>query len=830
MDKRELLKKFTKDWKTYYALDVFKKRGFERKKCRTCGKNFWALDKKRKVCGDSTCEPYSFIGKKVGWKHDYVDTWREFANFFQSKGYSVIRRYPTIARWRDDTWFVQASIYNFQPHVVSGESDPPANPLVVAQPSLRFNDIENIGVTSRHNSCFVMIGQHRFVSGQRRDWKEQDIDLVIEALKHFKIPEKSITFAEAVWMGGGNAGPCFEVFANGMELLTTVFMQFSITPSGALKELPLKIIDFGWGLERLAWLLNGTASSYEIAYDPVDKKFAKAIGFKLDAGFMKKFAKVNANMDLNETDQENAIKRAAKSMKMKPELLRKKLEPIRAFYSILDHSRALLFALADGALPSNTGGGHNLRFILRRALRLGEQFGWPVDLVWLAREHAMALYGKSVSRRVTSSEGEELMENIDITPSASGALSGPMYPELRQSLPDVERILNYEVQKYKESKQKVEQFLNNYLKKKKSLDEKDLVQIYESQGALPEDVAVAAEKLGVKVRIPKDFYSKIAVKHTKVERRPQAKFSLPQDLPATIQLFYQDERMREFDARVLKIIDNRYVVLDKTAFFPTTGGQWNDTGNFNRASKVVDVQRVGNVIVHEVENIKFREGQIVHGELDWDRRLQLMRHHTAIHIVNGLTHTQLGNHVWQAGVEKTPEKARLDVTHFQTPSKEELMEIERKANEAVLAQIPVSKKVLKRTEAEQKYGMKIYQGGTFPGASVRIVEIPGIDLEACGGTHCSNTIEVGTIKLVGSKKLQDGVIRIELVAGKKAIEHAQKEKQLLEQSAEVFSVQPEQLPKTSERFFNEWKNQRKELEKHKTSQQGQQRPQVQHKK
>ena len=823
MDKKELQKKFTKDWKTYYALDVFNKRGYQRKHCKKCGKNFWTSDKKRKVCGDSTCETYSFIGKKVGWKHDYVDTWREFANFFQSKGYSVIRRYPTIARWRDDTWFVQASIYDFQPHVVSGESEPPANPLVVAQPSLRFNDIENIGVTSRHNSNFVMIGQHRFVSGNRTDWKEQDIDLVIECLKHFKISEKSITFAEAVWMGGGNAGPCFEVFVNGMELLTTVFMQFAITSTGALKELPLKIIDFGWGLERLAWLLNGTPTSYEIAYDPVDKKFANAIGFKRDEAFMKKLSTVNANMDLTEVDEELAIKQAAKSLKMKPEALRAKLEPVRAFYSILDHSRALLFALADGAIPSNTGGGHNLRFILRRALRLGEQFGWPVDLVWLAREHAMALYGKTVSRHVTSSEGEELMEVLDTTSPASGILSGPMYPELRQALPDVEKILNYEIQKYKESKQKVEQFLNNYLKKKKSLDEKDLVQIYESQGALPEDVQLAAGKLGVKVKIPKDFYSKVASKHAKPDKKLMAKFSLPQGLPQTAQLFYQDERMREFDARVLKILDNRYVILDKTAFFPTTGGQWNDTGNFNRSSKVISVDRVGNVIVHEVENIKFREGQVVRGELDWDRRLQLMRHHTAIHIVNGLAHSQLGNHVWQAGVEKTPEKARLDLTHFQTPTKEELMEIERKANEAVLAQIPVTKKVLKRTEAEQKYGMKIYQGGTFPGATVRIVEIPGVDLEACGGTHCSNTIEVGPIKLLGSKKLQDGVIRIELVAGKKAVEHAQKEKQLLEQSSEVFSVQPEQLPKTSERFFREWKEQRKELEKHKAQQRSQQK-------
>jgi alanyl-tRNA synthetase len=200
-----------------------------------------------------------------------------------------------------------------------------------------------------------------------------------------------------------------------------------------------------------------------------------------------------------------------------------------------------------------------------------------------------------------------------------------------------------------------------------------------------------------------------------------------------------------------------------------------------------------------------------------------MRHHTAIHIINGLSHSQLGNHVWQAGVEKAPDKARIDITHFQTLNKDELAELERRANAAVLAQIPVTKKVLKRTEAEQKYGMKIYQGGTFPGATVRIVSIEGVDLEACGGTHCSNTIEVGPIKLLGSKKLQDGVIRIELVSGKRAVEEIQKDRQLLDKSAEIFSVQVEQLPKTSERFFREWKEQRKELDKFKTS--AQQKPQ-----
>src|SRR3989344_5274947 len=240
LTKKDLFKQFQKDWKQHYALKVFEERGFARKQCRACKKFFWTLDKKRTKCGDSSCEQYSFIGKKVVKQaFDYTDTWTEFANFFKSKGRTVIPRYPTIARWRDDTWFVQASIYDFQPHVVSGEVRPPANPLVVPQPCFRFNDIENIGVTSRHYSGFVMIGQHNFVSsaGHVGHWKDEDVCLVIDVLKHFGINEKEISMVENVWMGGGNAGPCFELFVRGLEILTMVMMQFSVTDDG-LKELP----------------------------------------------------------------------------------------------------------------------------------------------------------------------------------------------------------------------------------------------------------------------------------------------------------------------------------------------------------------------------------------------------------------------------------------------------------------------------------------------------------------------------------------------------------------------------------------------------------------
>ena len=346
IDKKKLASQFSKDWKKHYNLEVFANRGFIRKRCNSCKKFFWTSDKKRNKCGDSTCEPYGFIGKKIKGATDYTGTWLKFSDFFAKNGRTTINRYPTIARWRDDTIFTQASIYAFQPYVVTGAVRPPANPLVMAQPCFRFNDLENIGITQRHYSGFVMLGQHNFISSKFRhniNWKDDDIKLVFDAMNNFGIKDQDITLSESVWAGGGNAGPAFEGFYKGMEFVTTVFMQYQATPSG-LKELPIKTIDFGWGLERLAWLLNGTPTSYEVAFNPVDKKFARELKLNFNSALMKKYVLNSANMDLTEVDANKAWKTVAKKIKVDEEKLKTEIERVQAFYSILDHSRTLLFA------------------------------------------------------------------------------------------------------------------------------------------------------------------------------------------------------------------------------------------------------------------------------------------------------------------------------------------------------------------------------------------------------------------------------------------------------------------------------------------------------
>ena len=168
--KKEFKLKASKDYEKFYAVKVLREEGFMRKHC-DCGTYFWTADEKQNTCGDPNCSGgfRFFENNPAKKKLDYIKTWKRFAKLFKKWGYTPIPRYPVTARWRDDTDFVQASIYDFQPFVVSGEVKPPANPLVVPQFCLRFNDIDNVGITGAHYVGFVMIGQHAFLPKEQFD-------------------------------------------------------------------------------------------------------------------------------------------------------------------------------------------------------------------------------------------------------------------------------------------------------------------------------------------------------------------------------------------------------------------------------------------------------------------------------------------------------------------------------------------------------------------------------------------------------------------------------------------------------------------------------------
>src|SRR3989338_4915598 len=242
----------------HYPAAKLKELGLSRGKCQKCGKNFWAADPARKVCGDAACQGgFTFIGNSPARQQfDYLGAWKAFEKYFTKLGYLSLPRKPVVARWREDVYWVGASVYGFQPYVVSGEIKPPARAVIIPQLSLRFNDIDNVGITGSHYVCFDMLGQLHFE-------KKQDYDVPLYLEEYFNwihqgmgVPKEELVLHEDAWAGGGNFGPCIEFFSRGCEIGNQVYMQYKVTETCS-EELDIKVLDMGQGHERIPWFTQG---------------------------------------------------------------------------------------------------------------------------------------------------------------------------------------------------------------------------------------------------------------------------------------------------------------------------------------------------------------------------------------------------------------------------------------------------------------------------------------------------------------------------------------------------------------------------------------------
>jgi len=507
-----------------------------------------------------------------------------------------------------------------------------------------------------------------------------------------------------------------------------------------------------------------------------------------DTVLFRKFAPFASLLNVDEVEDINkAWTSVAEKVGVEVSVLKDKIMPMTAIYSIAEHSRSLLLAITDGGLPSNVGGFYNLRVIFRRMMGFLDKYEWndKIDLKKLLRLHAQFLE--------------------------------PIFPELQDAVNEVYIILEHESKRYRESRQREHSIISNIIAKNESITTVRLIELYDSNGINPQELSAEAWKQKLVIDVPENFYKLVAEKHEhdslKVQEKIQTQTKKDKhyefgDL-RTEALYFDHYDLIDFKSVVLKIIhdtvDKKYmVVLDRTAFYPTSGGQLHDIGTINKC-KVLDVFKQGKIIVHVLEDIDFYEGQQVHGRIDLDRRIQLAQHHTATHVLNGAARKVLGNHVWQAGASKTLEKARLDITHYENLDKDQLSQIEEYANRIIRENIPVNKSFMKRNIAEAMYGFRIYQGGAVPGKDLRIVDIIGFDVEACGGTHLDITGDIGQIKILKSSKLQDGIVRIEFTAGL-AAEKAVNDKELsLEDISKILNCTNKQIPGRVEELFVKWK-------------------------
>ncbi|MEM4245932.1 MAG: alanine--tRNA ligase-related protein, partial [Candidatus Bathyarchaeia archaeon] len=380
------------------------------------------------------------------------------------------------------------------------------------------------------------------------------------------------------------------------------------------------------------------------------------------------------------------------------------------------------------------------------------------------------------------------------------------FPRLREMRSEILEMLSVEGEKYERTIKRGSEVVQRIVQELKAegldtMPEETLIELYDSHGIVPEIVSELAPE--IRVRVPDNFFSMVAQRH--ISTRPKEETPLAQRLservshvPSTRLLYYEDEKLMRFKSRVVEIIDN-LVALDQTCFYPEGGGQVADTGllKFNgNTANVVDVQKVGGVVLHALEGPIPQLGSEVEGVVDKDRRMSLMRHHTATHILIGAARRVLGEHAWQAGARKEADKSRLDISHFRHLTSKEVEEIERMAIRTVTDDLPVEVAWMPRQEAEKKFGYRIYQGGAVPGREIRIVNIAGWDVEACGGTHCSRTGEVGIIKILKVERPQDGVERLIFATGEQALRYIQEKEAILGQISELVDAPLDKLTET----------------------------------
>jgi len=780
-----------------YTLPFFKESGYVRKLCPKCGEYYWTQNPDQETCGEATsegCASYTFINKSPTKKKYGLREMREaFLSYFEKHGHARIKPYPVVARWRDDIYLTHASIIDFQPYVTEGMTPPPANPLVIAQPCIRMVDIANTGPTfGRHLTIFEMGGAHAFNYPDKEVyWKDQTVryhhDWVTVDLG---VRSDEIIYKEGVWVGGGNAGPDVECIIRGLEVATLVFMQFKVVNERFVK-LPIRTVDTGYGIDRYAWLSQGAVSGFHAIYGDLLEKIFKMVGIpKIDNRLLTRVAEVSGLVSLDKmASRIETRKKEAELAGISVNELDKFLIPIENAFAVADHTKCLSFILSEGVVPSNIQEGYLARLIFRRVYRLLKMFGIQ----------------------------DKLYDIVDMQVD----LWSRDYPHLKEMRNEIVEMLKNEETKFEETivrgEGMVKRIANELkVKKKKEIPIETLTELYDSHGLPPEIVKQAAEKEDLSVEIPDNFYALVAQRHMQLSKPVEEEEvkhekwleTAVENVPVTEMLYYEDQYVKEFEAKVLKVVDEEYVVLDKTCFYPEGGGQPADGGRLlfgKNEVEIVDVQKIGRVIVHQVKGAVPKVGNLVKGVIDWNKRYDLMKNHTATHVIGGAARRVLGLHVWQYGTQKGTESSRLDISHYRRLTFEELRKIETLANEAVLRNIQVETTWLPRNEAESRYGFRLYQGGAIPGKDIRVVKIGDWDVEACAGTHLKETGEIGFIKITHSERVQDGVERLTYSVGIPAVKAVQKNEQLLVKLSEALNAPIEKLDQTAEKLVRELK-------------------------
>ncbi|MNW34202.1 Alanine--tRNA ligase [compost metagenome] len=730
----------------------------------------------------------------------------KWLEFFASKGHKIEPSASLVPHNDPSLLWINAGMAPLKQYF-DGRVKPENPRLTNSQKCIRTNDIENVGKTRRHHTFFEMLGNFsigdyfkeeaitwawEFLTG--KEWIGFDPERLSvtvypedeEAYKFWNekvgLPaERIIKLEDNFWdIGEGPCGPCTEIFydrgeAYGdlsdpecypggenerfLEVWNLVFSQFNHNKDGSYTPLPNKNIDTGAGLERFASILQDVNSNFDTdLFQPIIAKTALLAGVKYG--------------EKEETDV--------------------------AFKVIADHIRTVAFAVADGVLPSNEGRGYVIRRLLRRAVRYGKVLGLDKPF----------MFG--------------LVETV-------GDIMGTYYTDVVAKRDFIEKVIHAEEERFHETLSDGLVILSNMSEEAKAegrtvINGADAFKLYDTYGFpldLTEDFAaehgLGVDSEGFEAAMKEQRERARAARHDSGSMKVQG--GALSDFTTKTKFVGYNEL--EINTKIVAIVaDDQFVdtlsegqsgqvVLAETPFYAESGGQVSDQGIIRSDAGIADVEGLfkaphGQHVHHvTVTSGELRVDAVVTAVVNRELRRDIVKNHTATHLLHKALKETLGEHVNQAGSLVEPQRLRFDFSHLGSISPEELVEIERRVNEQIWNALDVVIDLKPIDEAKSMGAMALF--GEKYGDVVRVVQVGGYSLELCGGCHVSNTSEIGLFKLISESGIGSGVRRIEAVTGKGAYLFMDGQLDLLKQSAVLLKSNVTDVPKRIEALYAQLK-------------------------
>jgi alanyl-tRNA synthetase len=734
-----------------------------------------------------------------------------FKSYFAERGHLVFPSASLVPHDDPTLLWINAGMAPLKPYF-DGREIPERPRIVSVQKCIRTNDIENVGYTARHQTMFEMLGNFSFGDYFKRDairWAWGYLTEVLEleperlyATVHHEdqeaydiwhqeigLPKERIVFGDEdnFWeIGEGPCGPCSEIYYDRgrefgcgspdckpgcdcdrfLEIWNLVFTQFNKEPDGSYTPLPKKNIDTGMGLERIASVLQGVPNNFETdLFRPIIAEAERVAGVPYG---------VDAGRDVH-------------------------------FKIIADHLRTVVFAVGDGVLPGNEGRSYIIRRLLRRAVRSGRKLG--VERPFL---HELA-------------------------PAVAEAM-GVEYPEVAEKLEFIQRVVRTEEERFLETLSEGEALLQETLERlaaqgDRVLSGEDAFRLYDTFGFPIDLTEEIAREHGISV--DRDGFQRALDAQRERARAARQTAEGMNSERGVLETLTVESRFVGYDqlvtdSRVIALVQGTDAVeaagegeeadllLDVTPFYAESGGQLADRGRIvgdGVEAEVLDVKKAPHgQHLHHVRVVRGRltAGQAVRAQVDEAWRKDVIKNHTATHLLHKALREVLGDHVAQAGSLVADTRLRFDFSHFGPLTREELAEVERRVNDAIWRDEVVEIFETDLEDAKAMGAMALF--GEKYGKRVRVVKAGEYSIELCGGCHVPRTGVIGLFQIVSETGIGSGVRRIEAVTGRWAYQYVREREALIERVADLYKVPAGELVNRVERALEETRQLERELE------------------